>query len=309
MAVLASTGAHADGPGAADGTAPAIWRTRSASVNPTALPLRNQHYVTDGPRPGDVYTCDARMFQQTSAPGARLVGPWVNEAEATYDVTRKPVVGGRVSYRDARFAIGTTRASRVITGNGLPVHAPTGTFPVRANDPAHLYDPNPNQVTAQRISFTIPRHPVLAATPSCTYKEVGITIDGIQVHVPLDSTGRDELAYEIQDACTGSPQPGGAYHRHALSDCAPHVHDRVALVGYALDGFGIYSPYDAHSRELTSADLDACHGTTSRIPWEGKTVRMYHYVMTRDFPYTVACFRGTPTRNAFPPLPGAPPQR
>jgi hypothetical protein len=37
-------------------------------------------------------------------------------------------------------------------------------------------------------------------------------------------------------------------------------------------------------------------------------MNMYHYVLTRDFPYSVSCFRGTPTRSAFPPLPGAPPQ-
>jgi len=29
---------------------------------------------------------------------------------------------------------------------------------------------------------------------------------------------------------------------------------------------------------------------------------MYHYVMTRDFPYTLGCFRGVPMRNALPPL-------
>ena len=114
----------------------------------------------------------------------------------------------------------------------------------------------------------------------------------------LDSTGRDELAHEIQDACTGGPQPGGGYHRHALSECTPHIDLRNALVGYALDGFGIFSPYDQNGKELTTRDLDACHGKTSKISWEGKTVSMYHYVMTRDYPYTVACFRGTETSDS-----------
>jgi hypothetical protein len=40
-------------------------------------------------------------------------------------------------------------------------------------------------------------------------------------------------------------------------------------------------------RELTSADLDECHGLTSAIEWDGQTVTMYHYVLTRDFPYGV----------------------
>ncbi|HEV3451532.1 MAG TPA: YHYH protein [Acidimicrobiia bacterium] len=290
-------------------TRPTIWLRRSTSISPTALPLRDQHYVTDAPRPGYVFVCDPKMFQQRNGPGARREGPWINRASGTYDVTQKPVDSGNVRYPNARFTITTTGTQRVITGNGFPLGVPTGRFPVQASEPAYLYDPNPNAVTAQHISYSIPRYPTLAASPSCTYKEVGITLDGVPVHVPLDSSGRNELAYQIQDVCTGVPQPGGGYHRFSLSECTPNIHERTALVGYALDGFGIFSPYDDNGKELTTADLDVCHGTTSTIPWEGKHVTTYHYVMTRDFPNTVACFRGTPTRNAFPALPGAPPQR
>jgi hypothetical protein len=287
---------------------PAIWSQPSSSINPRALPLRDRHYVTNGPKKGYMYICDARAFQQLNGPGAQREGPWLDNAAGTYDVTEKPVVQGRVYYPDAVFTITTTKTRRLIRGDGLPLGVPTGTFPVRATDPAGRYDPNPNRITSQKISFSIPRHPQFARSPLCSYKQVGITLDGVQLHGPLDSIGRDELAYQLQDVCTGGPQPGGGYHRHALSECTPHIHERNALVGYALDGFGIFSPYDKNGKELTTANLDACHGTTSKIPWEGKMVMMYHYVITRDFPYTVACFRGTPTRNAFPALPGAPPQ-
>jgi YHYH protein len=289
-------------------TEPSIWLRPSSSINPTALPLRDQHYVTDAPKQGYMYVCDPKMFQQVNGPGAQREGAWINKTTGTYDVTRKPVDSGNVYFRNAAFTITTTKTQRVISGNGLPLRVPTGIFPVQASEPAYQYDPNPNQITAQHISFSIPRHPTLASAASCTYKQIGITLDGVQVHAPLDSSGRDELAYQTQDVCTGVPQPGGAYHRFSLSECTPHIHERNALVGYALDGFGIFSPYDQNGKELTSADLDACHGKTSKILWEGKTVSMYHYVMTRDFPNTVACFRGTPTRNAFPTLPGAPPQ-
>jgi hypothetical protein len=232
----------------------------------------------------------------------------MNHATGTYDVTTKPVVQGNVYFDNAELTITTTATERVIKSNGLPLGVPVGVFPVQSSDPAYTFDPNPNQITLQNIEFSIPRFPAVAKRPSCTYKQVGITFDGVQLHGPLDSIGRDELAYQIQDVCTGGPQPGGAYHRHALSECTPHIHERVALVGYALDGFGIFSPYDSNGKELTSAGLDECHGTTSAIQWDGQTVLMYHYVLTRDFPYSISCFRGTPTRNAFPALPGAPPQ-
>jgi hypothetical protein len=279
------------------------------TLDPTALPLRNHAYSTTGPAKGLVLVCDARAFEQLNGPGASVVGPWVHEAAGTFDLTQKIFFQGSVTYPDARLTITPMGDVRAIASNGLPVGVPTGTFPVPPSDPGYAYDRNPNAVTAQNVTFLIPRNPTVAAQPSCAYKRIGITLDGVQLHLPFDSQGRDELAYQLQDRCSGGAEPGGAYHRHALSACQPHMRDPVALVGYALDGFGIFSPYDEDGRELTSADLDECHGRTSEIEWDGAKVTMYHYVMTRDFPYTVSCFRGTPTRNAFPPLPGAPPER
>jgi hypothetical protein len=64
-------------------------------------------------------------------------------------------------------------------------------------------------------------------------------------------------------------------------------------VGWVLDGYGLFVEYDAAGNLLTNADLDACHGRTSMVPWHGKMVSMYHYDMTLEFPYSVACFHGT----------------
>ena len=294
-------------------TTPSIWLTASPSIDPTKLPLCNQCYtsITTGgqPKKGFVFVCDPKAYQQTNGPGAHG-GPWDDPARGTYDFTSRPVFQGNVCWDNAQLSIAVSGDRRVIAGNGLPVGVPTGVFPVQASDPARKYDPNPNSIAAQNISFSIPANPTIDPSgPHCSYKQIGITLDGIPLHGPIDSTGRDELAYQLQDVCTGDAQPGGGYHRHALGECTPHIHDSSALVGYALDGFGIFSPYDHDGKELTTADLDLCHGTTSPIAWNGQTVTMYHYVLTRDFPYTVACFRGKPTRNAFPPLPGAPPEQ
>jgi len=77
------------------------------------------------------------------------------------------------------------------------------------------------------------------------------------------------------------------------------------LVGYALDGFGIYGMKDrATGRLLHDGDLDACHGTTGLVDWDGKLVSMYHYVLTPEYPYTVGCFRGTPVSAGQPMLRG-----
>jgi hypothetical protein len=208
-----------------------------------------------------------------------------------------------------RFTALAEGDQRVIRSNGLPLPGvPTGLFPVPHEDPAYRFDRNPLTILEQKIAFAVPLAPAVGAVPRCVYKEVGITLDGVPLHTGLDSSGRDENAYELNDTCNGKPQPGGGYHRHAMSECTPNIREPGAVVGYALDGFAITGPFDADGSELTSGKLDECHGRTSEILWEGRKVAMYHYVLTRDFPYSVSCFKGTPTRNAFPPLPGAPPQ-
>jgi hypothetical protein len=294
-------------------TAPTIWLQQSASIDPTKLPLCDHCYnsVTDGasPKKGYVFVCDPLAYQQPNGPGGSG-GPWIDPVNKTFDFTARPIDQGRVYWDQARFTVTTSGDQRVFAGNGLPLDTPTGVYPVAASDPARQYDMNPNAISTQQIAFSLPRNPTLDPNgPHCAYKRVGITLDGIQLHGPIDSSGRDEIAYQLQDVCTGDPQPGGGYHHHVLSECMPHIHEHNALVGYALGGFGIFSPYDQNGKELTSADLDECHGITSAIDWDGQTVAMYHYVLTRDFPYELGCFRGIPVRNAFPALPGAPPEQ
>jgi hypothetical protein len=123
---------------------------------------------------------------------------------------------------------------------------------------------------------------------------IGVALNGVAIFNAFDAGGRDAVAHEVQDLCSGHPERSGEYHYHGPSPCLPSETGNETLVGYAIDGFGIYSLYDAKGRELTNADLDACHGRTSEVDWDGKRVTMYHYVLTREYPYTIGCFRGTP---------------
>jgi hypothetical protein len=127
--------------------------------------------------------------------------------------------------------------------------------------------------------------------------EVGILKSGVVLFNAVDAGGRDAVAYEIQDGCDGHPQASDAYHYHSASSCVLEDLDpgtgQSKLIGYAFDGFGIYGPRDADGNDLTSADLDECHGTTSKVKFNGKKQKIYHYVATVDYPYTVGCFRGT----------------
>jgi YHYH protein len=125
----------------------------------------------------------------------------------------------------------------------------------------------------------------------------------------LDAPGRDAVAHETQDRCQGHPQRSGVYHYHSLTSCIddkPGPSGHSPLVGYALDGFGIFGNYHDGKR-LVSADLDPCHGHTHEIDWDGKTVAMFHYHATPDFPYTVGCMRGAYKMSDVRMISGPPP--
>jgi len=176
----------------------------------------------------------------------------------------------------------------VIRTNSLPVGATTGVFPIAASDPAHAYDPNPNSIRPVPSVWTLALSPRAAAAPSCVpFGPIGVTTNGVELYNALDALKRDAVAHEEQDACGGHPGPNGGYHYHAIGPCI-RVSGASTLVGYALDGFGIYV-----ERGVTNADLDACHGRTSTVVWNGKRTRIYHYDATAAYPYTIGCFRGT----------------
>lgn len=256
------------------------------------LPLGDGR-VSPGPAQGMVMSCRLR-FRQTVNLHA---GPWINGD--TWDLTAKPTVRGQVTWPAAEFAISTTGTgrvvSRVLRGNGLPVDTPTGGFPIARRDPAYAFDRNPNGIAAQDVVLTLPRDPTPASRPTCVpMGMVGVALNGVAIYNALDDAGMDAVAHEVQDLCSGHPQARGEYHYHGPSPCLPNQTAPAALIGYAMDGFGIFSTYDANGREITNADLDACHGRVDEIDWDGRRVEMYHYVLTREYPYTVGCFTGTP---------------
>jgi hypothetical protein len=263
-------------------------------LDPHRLPLGDGQ-VSALPRSGFVFSCQQRFPE--NAPGAEIDGPWIHGS--TWDLTQKISVHGRVSWPEAQFRITTSDdgrvVSRVLAGNGLPVETPTGTFPIGRDDPAFRIDRNPNSIQPQSVLFTLPRDPVPAAQPSCVpMGAIGVAQNGVAIFNALDAGGRDAVAHEVQDLCSGHPERQGEYHYHGPSACLPNQTARDTLIGYALDGFGIFSLYDASGREITNRDLDACHGRSSEIEWDGRRVSMYHYVLTREYPYTIGCFRGTP---------------
>ena len=263
-------------------------------VDPTAIPLGDGNLSTT-PKVGFVDSCMTRF---PTVGGAQAVGPWINTTAKTWNSVTKVNLQGSVSWPNASLSITSAGGKRTIKTNDLPTDHTTGTFPVASSDPAAPYDSNPNHIAAQSISWSVPTNPTAASKPSCTSSgPIGVLNDGVLLYNALDGEGRDAAAHEILDSCGGHPDMSSTYHHHEVPSC---ILDKATgpstLVGYAADGYGIYIERDAQGQLLTNASLDGCHGRTSKVVWNGKKTTIYHYDATIEYPYTVGCYHGTPTK-------------
>jgi hypothetical protein len=295
--ILAATMALADGP--AGGTSAA---GASGLVDSTRLPIGDGKVSKSGPRKGYVYSCQTDLPAGPGGPGgAKVEGPWI-KSDGTFDATAKPTVDGSVKWKNAKLKKKVTKKKRTITGNGLPRGTKTGEFPVSSSDDAFQYDPNPNSISEQSVRDSLPRHPKRAKQASCLpMGAIGIAKNGVAIFNALDALERDAVAHEVQDECSGHPERSGTYHYHDIPDCltkGESTDKASGLVGWALDGYPIFGPRGHGGRLLTNDDLDACHGQKSKVYYEGRWQKIYHYNATLEYPYTLGCFRGTPTEAA-----------
>ena len=238
------------------------------------------------PAQGEVMSCVTSFSKSASHSG-----PWI-QGQYWYPA-QKIAVQGSVSWSGST-TVSTSGGTTTLVSNNLP-DEPSGVFPIQPTDPAYAYDQNPNSIAAQSINLTFPASPTIAASATCVpMGMIGFALNGVAIYNALDEAGDDAVAHEVQDNCQAHPQSAGQYHYHGPSTCMPNVYTS-GLVGYALDGFGIYGEKDLTTgATLHDGDLDACHGITSPVMWNGTKVTMYHYVLTEEYPYTIGCFMGTP---------------
>ena len=267
------------------------------------LPLGDSLKST-APEKGKLWPCRI----EPNGRGAGTDGPWIDKSAGTFDKTTKAVVKGNVQWPHS-FAVSMEGDARKFTGNNLPDHR-TGIYPIQSGTTAYKYDRNPNSIHEQSLQFSLPANPQLADAATCAPGAVGILLSGVPLFSAIDAPGRDAVAHEVQDQCDGHPQVTGVYHYHDVSACVSDEHKagtHSALMGYAIDGFGIYGNAGEGGNALTNADLDDCHGHVGEVMWDGKLVSMYHYHATPQFPYSVGCLRGTFKRDVVRTLSGPPP--
>lgn len=302
--VVASCAPGADAPAPA-----AVGEPEPATTVATTVPAQTTTTVAPAPvitslplgdgkrsraeETGSVFACQTAFGP---AGGAFRDGPWIR-GDGTWDPTAKLHVQGSVVWPQGEYDVRREGASRIITTNGVPVDQTTGVFPVAVDDPAYQYDRNPNSIRPRPVTLTIPSLPVMAPSATClNMGAIGVLRDGVVLFNALDAQGRDAAAHEVLDGCDGHPERTGQYHHHEIPTCLlARTTGNTTLVGYALDGFGIYVERHQDGSLVTNKEVDGCHGRTGPVVWDGETVNLYHYVATAEYPYTVGCYRGTPT--------------
>lgn len=156
---------------------------------------------------------------------------------------------------------------------------------------------NPNMASVQNHSFPIPKIASVQETKGCVrLGPVGMSISGVPFFNPYTAQGQNAVDGDCQetfDDCSGHADAQEIYHYHKLPACI-YSHRPNQFLGVAFDGFPIYGPMEETGYNMTSADLDQCHGH-----WhQGR----YKYRVTRDFPYVLGCYNGVASQRL--PLPG-----
>jgi len=250
------------------------------------------------------------------------VRPWLDQETNTIDISKIPYVNGNVSasYYDPRgsiFSITEDNNNRYFKGNGIP-STQMGIFPIQPGTRAYPwyaaapggFDPKTDEpyssaaaigITPYILDLIISKDPKYNETPGpINYLILGVTLTGTVWHAEIAnaySGWYNPISILPLDECFGHPY-AEQYHLHAyswkclLSETEKNVYPSP-LVGYALDGFGIYGPYDKDGNIITNDQLDECHGLISEVMWEGKMTNIYHYVLNYEYPYSVGAFRGT----------------
>jgi hypothetical protein len=239
--------------------------------------------------------------------------------------------GAGSSYAKPSISVSCTSTQLKVTSNGMISFA---------------FEPKtPNALSPQEWSWAVPLNPVKAKSVT-TIKNVlgtlGFTVSGLPIYGPTEGPMPTAEAYgdpvynKIMDTCGGHTGPGREYHHHAIFLVQQCNLSQQSILGYALDGFPIYTTLGCldskckktammksgylktgdpktnswsaytYKKSTSNTVLDSCNG---RKQPDGT----YGYHATTDFPYIIGCFTGTATltkgraAEPMPPMGGQPP--
>lgn len=117
---------------------------------------------------------------------------------------------------------------------------------------------------------------------------VGIAFNGVNFDPPAPTQAiLSAFTLAPMDDCGGHVNLATGYHYHAATGCSKEIAQtdgHASLIGYAMDGYGLYEQLNGDGKEPT--DLDACRGHSD-------ATRGYHYhVASAGANQFIPCFKG-----------------
>ena len=241
-------------------------------------------------------------------------------------------VGAGTGYAKPAISVICTTTELKVTSNGMI---------------SFSYDPKtPNALAAQEWSWAVPLNPVKAksvTTINTLMGTIGFTVSGLPIYgptegpVPPDSAYGDPVYNKLVDVCGGHTGYKSDYHHHAITLVQQCNLSKQTILGYALDGFPIYTTLGCLDKKCAKTALMksgyAKTGNPKTNSWSAYTYKTsksknvldscngrtqpdgtYGYHATTEFPYIIGCFTGTATiatGRAAEPMPpmGPPPPR
>ncbi len=217
-------------------------------------------------------------------------GTWIKDNEI-YDVDGDFIVGLSTFYNDESWKMydGETRAVTIIDGAygcevaGNPENT-TGTdnFCLECN--LEFIDGGVER------TMLIPVTPVFEGAADANFgnDNIGIALNGVLLGPPAPlELIVSSLTLGVFDDCGGHANPHEGYHYHAANGCSEiggQSDGHSAMIGYALDGYGVFARLDEEGNEPTG--LDQCGGVTDDI-------RGYHYhASVPGANQIIGCFMG-----------------
>ena len=269
----------------------------------------------------------------------RPIALWIAGLACSFGFVALAQIGTKPASAQHQVNISLEGDFRLIRSNGWPDHDP-GQFPRKGN---------PNSASPQSYTFRVPLKPVAAEKPSRMFGWWGVALNG----VPFEPGTAEAWQNNPQsgwryEAVTGfmnlgldehnaHVQPTGAYHYHALSlglvERLGGDDQKMLLIGYAADGFPIYTSKATDARGVLrvmkssyqlksgarpvqeggpgghydgrftqdfefirgSGDLDENNGRVGRTPEYPEGT--YYYCITPQFPFVPRGWHGTPDES------------
>ena len=158
---------------------------------------------------------------------------------------------------------------------------------------------NPNLISSQTISMTIPYAPTAASSATATPDgAIGVAVNGVAIFDNTAAPGDDIYNEEATfDKCDGHPEKTGKYHYH--SEPGPISNSDTAFVGVLRDGFPVYGRNDYETGAVATG-LDSQGGKTGKTV-DSTTTSVYHYQTNLQtngtksvYFLTLGYYKGTP---------------